>query len=336
MSKTFDGETTHYVFDLSGKLIAETKADGTLIREYIYLGSQPIALITQAGDPASQHTYFTHNDHLGTPRILTNASQDKVWEIHTTPFGEIHQEIASGVEQLLAFPGQYRDGETGYSYNYYRDYDPSLGRYIQSDPIGLEGGLNTYGYVGGNPAGFSDFYGLRATTTLFTVPTAPFRPGTLPNSPSLMPASEVIVFQRPIEFMMEPHEYPYLPPFVYPENTVTRNGVDYDYDGNPTSCPVNNKDKCQDILNKIYSIVYQKRSTSGSNQSGIAQRYMTQLQDPGNLYNDDRKDWDRHNDQIRQNQRQLKKKIDEARKMGCSIPPEIFYWLNIAPPRKPW
>ena len=60
----------------------------------------------------------------------------------------------------LRFAGQVFDADTGLHYNYFRDYDPWTGRYIQSDPIGLEGGLNTYGYVQGNPLRFVDPAGL--------------------------------------------------------------------------------------------------------------------------------------------------------------------------------
>jgi RHS repeat-associated protein len=64
----------------------------------------------------------------------------------------------------LRFPGQYADVETGLNYNYYRDYDPATGRYIESDPIGLRGGsYSTYAYAHGNPALLIDPLGLAAS-----------------------------------------------------------------------------------------------------------------------------------------------------------------------------
>ena len=99
---------------------------------------------------SGEELYFVHTDHLGTPQVVTDASQATVWEGRQTPFGET-EVITNQIEMNVRFPGQYYDQESGLSYNYFRDYDPSLGRYVQSDPIGLDGGVNTYGYTLQNP-----------------------------------------------------------------------------------------------------------------------------------------------------------------------------------------
>jgi RHS repeat-associated protein len=99
--------------------------------------------------------YYLHNDHLGNPQAVTDENRNIVWQGEYSPFGELVTETGT-LKQPHRFPGQHADPETGLYYNYFRDYDPSLGRYVQSDPIGLRGGINTYAYVGGNPVNFVD------------------------------------------------------------------------------------------------------------------------------------------------------------------------------------
>ena len=107
---------------------------------------------------------FVHADHLGTPRAMTDGTQTVVWDHVTRPFGRTHS-LLGVFENNRRFPGQYFDFETELHYNYFRDYDPALGRYVQSDPIGLDGGLNTYSYVGGRPLKLSDPSGLLCVST---------------------------------------------------------------------------------------------------------------------------------------------------------------------------
>ena len=103
---------------------------------------------------ASYHYLIT--DHLGTPQLAINSAGEQSWKITSDAFGNSELDANNQITMNLKFPGQYYDEETGLSYNYFRDYDAKTGRYNQNDPIGLAGGVNTYGYVGGNPLVYSD------------------------------------------------------------------------------------------------------------------------------------------------------------------------------------
>jgi RHS repeat-associated protein len=139
--------------------------------------------------------FYVHPDHLGTPRVITASApiaatqgtgitsaqtmNKAVWRWDSDPFGSnatatsspnenpntLNQIVGTATLPYLfvfdnAFPGQKRDRESGKHYNYFRDYDPSIGRFPQSDPIGLKGGLSTYSYVRNGPTQLRDPLGL--------------------------------------------------------------------------------------------------------------------------------------------------------------------------------
>jgi RHS repeat-associated protein len=119
--------------------------------------------------------FYVHTDHLNTPRRVSRpVGNTIVWRWDSDPFGEAPANSdpdgdAAQFVYNLRFPGQYADQETGLHYNYFRDYDAGLGRYVQSDPIGLAGGSNTYAYVEGNPVANIDLLGLAPGNTKFPV-----------------------------------------------------------------------------------------------------------------------------------------------------------------------
>jgi len=110
--------------------------------------------------------YFVQVDHLNTPRLIADANQQTVWKWdQQEPFGNNTPNGDPGntggvFDYPGRFPGQYADKETNLAYNYFRDYDPSVGRYVESDPIGLVGGVNTYAYVRAKPFMYKDPSGL--------------------------------------------------------------------------------------------------------------------------------------------------------------------------------
>lgn len=164
----------HYVYDDQGHLLGEYDGAGRLVQETIYLGDLPIAVIKPGLGALPLGVHYIYTDHLQTPRVITRASDNTIvwrWE-QADPFG-LYQpnENPSGVGGFAynpRFPGQVFDKETNHHYNYFRDYDPQTGRYTQSDPIGLDGGINTYGYVRGNPVSFTDPFGLKPGDTFAT------------------------------------------------------------------------------------------------------------------------------------------------------------------------
>ena len=162
---TTPASITIYHYDLTGKLIAETSEAGQVQRDYIWSNQTPVAQIDHSTIDNQDSVNYLHTDHLLTPRLATNNAQATVWRWEGEVFGEtMADENPDGDASLttvnLRFPGQYFDSESGLHYNYFRDYDPTLGRYLQSDPIGLRAGLNTYGYAYQNSVMYIDPDGL--------------------------------------------------------------------------------------------------------------------------------------------------------------------------------
>ncbi|MCU7886525.1 MAG: RHS domain-containing protein, partial [Candidatus Thiodiazotropha sp. (ex Lucinoma annulata)] len=199
ISKTEGGIVTHYRYNAEGRLARIEDASQILIAEYLYdpLGRRIrkqtqseiiyfhyadeglVGEIDEAGNPirlygfqpdsiwttdpiyqktAQGYAYY-QNDHLGMPQQLIQKNGAKVWGGEFRAFGELVTESGTWGNRLR-FPGQYFDQETGNYYNYFRDYDPTSGRYVQEDPVGLYAGLNTYNYVSANPIVNGDPEGL--------------------------------------------------------------------------------------------------------------------------------------------------------------------------------
>jgi RHS repeat-associated protein len=154
IKKATQAGTRIFHHDLMGHLIAETDEQGSTQVEYVYLGDSPLAMIDKEGT-----VYYFHTDHSGTPQTLTDRNRNVVWRADYRPFGETDI-LTQNVENPFRFPGQYYDKETGSHYNYFRDYRPGIGRYIQPDPIGLWGVINLFTYVRNDPVNGVDPTGL--------------------------------------------------------------------------------------------------------------------------------------------------------------------------------
>jgi RHS repeat-associated protein len=177
--------TNFFVYDEAGKLLGEYNSTGGVIQEYVYLNEELVAIVR--GTTASPQVFYVYTDQVGRPWTVTDTANQLRWQWDTSPFGEFSpNQNPAGLGTFtfrLRFPGQYLDQETGLFYNYFRDYDPQTGRYVQADPIGQRGGVNVYTYANLNPLLRSDRLGLLPGE----IPEEPF----VPADPSFCPCPPV-------------------------------------------------------------------------------------------------------------------------------------------------
>ena len=160
--KTVNGDSNtaiHFIYDQAGQVIAEIDATtGQTLREYVYVNGMQIALVDDT-NTQDEATYFVHINEQGAPKKITDQQKLVVWSAIYEPFGKVSTSTAT-LQYNIRFLGQYEDSENGLYQNYFREYDSGVGRYMQSDPIGINGGLNTYGYAFQNPLLYVDPTGL--------------------------------------------------------------------------------------------------------------------------------------------------------------------------------
>jgi RHS repeat-associated protein len=162
-----DTVNAYFVYDEAGHLLGEYDNDGTPKQQLLWFGDLPIGVLQGSG--TNQTLHYIEPDHLGTPRAVIDGTRNvAIWEwkltgeaFGNTPPNQDPDQDGTAFKFDLRFPGQRYDSATGMNYNYFRDcYDPTTGRYCQSDPIGLNGGVSTFTYAASAPFSFFDLLGL--------------------------------------------------------------------------------------------------------------------------------------------------------------------------------
>jgi len=169
---------SYYVYDEEGKLLGEYDANGVPVYETIYMGA-PVGVMKQTGTAGASNiaisVYNVSTDQLGAPRIVTRQSDEAIawrWD-SAEAFGATAPDQNPGGLGVFSFnqrfPGQVFDAESGLLQNWNREYNPRVGRYMQADPVGFAGGINTYAYVNGDPLTDIDPMGLWAVSGGFNL-----------------------------------------------------------------------------------------------------------------------------------------------------------------------
>jgi RHS repeat-associated protein len=128
--------TRRYIDDLAGQLLAEIDPVSGTVAEHIWMGDRPLAFVRDVN--TTPVVLFATVDHLGRVLELRDGTRTVIWSLVTQPFGEQH--ALTGTTPFLGrYPGQWHQAETGLAHNWHRVYDPTLGRYLEADPLGLMG-----------------------------------------------------------------------------------------------------------------------------------------------------------------------------------------------------
>ena len=277
-----NGLQTVFHYGQNGELLYERDANGNT-KEYVWLEGRPLARIDYG-----TVIYYYHVDHLGTPQVMTNTKGLVEWQAGYEPFGKATVKVSTA-ENNLRLPGQYFDRETGLHYNYFRDYEPSTGRYIEADPIGLAGGMNVYGYANQNPVMFTDLLGLAAEGALPGFGTgAGIGAGVGETLAALGACARAVTL---IGGAIFPSGISQCQDFPKPEGC----GGD---------------DECAKLIEQIHDVMRQ-----------LTRRYMHQCRDKKNQ-------WEDHVPAFEQTKLHLSRLVAKAEAKNCPVPPKAYDWLQ--------
>lgn len=166
---------TYSIYDDAGNWLGDygNAGAGAPLQQAIWVDAMPVGVMVGAG--ASQKLYYVEPDALGSARVVVDPTRGTkgvvvwTWDLSGEPFGNQapnQDPDGDGTSFVfnLRFPGQRFDSVSGLSYNMMRDYESATGRYVESDPIGLGGGINTYRYSEAAPLTHFDPMGLSSVS----------------------------------------------------------------------------------------------------------------------------------------------------------------------------
>ena len=159
---------TYTVYDEAGHWLGDYDSSGAPIQQALWMDDLPVGLLANGNQ-----LHYLQPDHLGTPRVVIEVARNVpvwTWDVKGEAFGNTSPDQnpdgdANNFVFDMRFPGQRFDAMSGLNYNYLRDgYEPQTGRYSESDPIGLQGGISSYAYSASQPTMMIDPMGLQSST----------------------------------------------------------------------------------------------------------------------------------------------------------------------------